>query len=130
MTFTAPQHFFTNKYPDLMYLTCTQHSAYILDYECNKYKVRIPFSKLYILFNNSYVYALASLISCCFIFILHQQRVVSTYNTILFIYKHQTWLIIHLPIQSLFCSCKCRESWSVIYRKSKFISYGFEAFFS
>ena len=27
----------------------------------------IPFSKLYILFNNSYVYALASLISCCFI---------------------------------------------------------------
>ena len=37
---TAPQHFFTNKNPDLMYLTCTQHSAYILDYECNKYKVR------------------------------------------------------------------------------------------
>lgn len=38
----------------------------------------IPFSKLYIFFNNSYVYALASLISRCFICMFYKNAVFDT----------------------------------------------------
>ena len=72
----------------------------------------------------------SKVIEFALVIILHQQRVISAKDTILFVNKHQAVFVIYLPIKPVFSGRESSKSRCIFHSKAELVSYCLKALFN